>query len=100
MSSSVGCPKLPIGRGCVSLGHLVTYSPPREKGWLRQRRRRGGRSRAIFRCDRPPRPLRGHPSSRGTAVQIRQKSSLGGAIFLSVFVFIAHFQNDTFNPLS
>src|SRR5262245_11346896 len=38
MSSSVGCPpRFPIGCGCVSLGHLVTYSPPREEGRLRHK---------------------------------------------------------------
>ena len=43
------------------------YPPPHEEGWLRyqenfgeahlKRRRRGGRSRATFGCERPPRPL-------------------------------------------
>src|SRR5262249_49123289 len=28
---------------------LLSFNPPREEGWLRQRRRRGGRSQAILR---------------------------------------------------
>src|SRR5262245_28229913 len=65
MSSSVGCPKLPIGRGCVSLGHLVTYSPPREEGWLRQRRRRGGRSPYFGVTDHPGRLAATPPHEEG-----------------------------------